>query len=222
MLRQYVIALIVLCGVTSVSAQEPVPNSGAAAKIDLQQVAPGDHWTYEVKDEIVGTILRTRTDMVTDVSKNEIAVRFDVADTGRSGNLIYDRSWNILREEPFKYSPNNGTGIQLPLTLGAQWKFAIDVTNSRNGLTFRRIGNSKVTAKESITTKAGTFETFVIETNYAGKNIQDPTLINESSDRTWFSLDVNHWVKRNIVRRQRGHVTENNTIELIDYGHKKQ
>lgn len=119
----------------------------------------GDHWTYEVKDEISGAIKFTRTDMVTDISNNEIAVRVDFADPGRTSNIIYDRSWNILRSDPFKYSPNDGTGVQLPLTTGSQWKFAIDVVNSRNGLTFRRVGNSRVTGQESITTKAGSFNT---------------------------------------------------------------
>ena len=164
----------------------------------------------------------TRTDLVTDVSNNKIAVRFDVAGTGRSGITAYDRSWNVLRDGVFKYSPNDGTGYQFPLTVGAQWKFAIDVTNSANGQTFRRTGTSRVTGQESVTTKAGTFQTFVIETNFIGKNVQDPTLINETSSHTWFSPDVNRWVKRSIVLRQRGNVVQNDTIELIDYGHKKQ
>ena len=128
----------------------------------------------------------------------------------------------MLRDDPFKYSPNDGTGVQLPLTTGAQWKFAIDVVNSRNGMTFRRTGNSRVTGQESITTKAGSFNAFVIETNYTGKNVQDPTLINQTSTRMWFDPGIDHWVKRNIVIRQRGHVVQSSTVELVDYGHKKQ
>jgi hypothetical protein len=196
-------------------AEEATSNPPAA-------VAVGDHWTYEVKDEISGALKLTQTDLVTDVSNNQITVRFDVANTTRSGIIVYDRSWNIVREGVFKYSPNNGTGYYFPLTVGAQWKFAVDVTNSSNGQTFRRTGNSRITGQESVTAKAGTFQTFIIETNYTGKNIQDPTLIYETTSHTWFSPDVNHWVKRNIVLRQRGNVVQNNTIELTDYGHKKQ
>jgi hypothetical protein len=221
MRRRPLVGLIFLLGVTPAFAEEPAPNPAVAATANPQQVAPGDHWTYEVKDEISGAIKWTRTDLVTDVSTNQITVRFDIAGTGRSGVIVYDRSWNIVRDGPFKYSPNDGTGDQFPLTPGAQWKFAIDVINSNNGLTFRRVGNSRVTGQESIKTGAGTFDAFVIETNYTGKNVQDPTLINETSGRTWFSPDVNHWVKRNIVLRRNGNVIENNTIELTDYGHKK-
>ncbi len=222
MLRRLLAGLIFLQCVTSAFAQNPVPNASATASPGVPKALVGDHWTYEVKDEISGAIKFTRTDMVTDISNNEIAVRVDFADAGRTSNIIYDRSWNILRSDPFKYSPNDGTGVQLPLTTGSQWKFAIDVVNSRNGLTFRRVGNSRVTGQESITTKAGSFNTFVIETNYTGKNVQDSTLVNQTSTRTWFDPDIDHWVKRNIVIRQRGHVVQNNTIEMIDYGRKKQ
>jgi hypothetical protein len=222
MRRRPLVGLIFLLGVTPALAEEPAPNPAAAATENLQQVAPGDHWTYAVKDEISGAVQWTRTDRVTDVSKSQITVRFDIANTSRSGVMVYDRSWNVVRDGPFRYLPNDGTGDQFPLTPGAQWKFAIDVINSSNGQTFRRVGNSRVTGQESIKTRAGTFDTFAIETNYTGKGVQDPTFINQASGHTWFSPDVNHWVKRSIVIRRNGNVIENNTIELTDYGHKKQ
>ena len=52
---------------------------------------------------------------------------------------------------------------------------------------------------ESITTKAGTFDTFFIETNFTGRNVQDSTLVNQNSWRTWFAPDIDHWVKRSLV-----------------------
>lgn len=222
MLYRIVVGLIFLLCVSSVFAEDSVPNPTAVANASMQEAVPGDQWTYEIRDEIAGTLKLTRTDMVTDVSKNEIAVRFEISDTGNSGNILYDRSWNIVGDGPFKYRPNDGTGFQLPLKLGAQWKFSIDVINSKNGQTFRRVGDSRVTGQENITTKAGTFKTFVIETNYTGKSAQDITLINQTSTRTWFSSDVNHWVRRTIVWRQRGHIVQSSLIELTDYGHKKQ
>ncbi len=222
MLRRLLAGLIFLQCVTSAFAQNSAPNASSTAGVSAPQALLGDHWTYEIKDEISGAIKFTRTDMVSDVSNSEITVRVDFANTGRSSNIFYDGSWNILHDGPFRYSPNDGTGFHLPLTVGAQWKFAADVINSSNGQTFRRTGNSRVTGQDKITTKAGTFDAFVIETDYVGKNVQDPTLINQTSARTWFSPDVNHWIRRNFVIRQRGHVVQNNTIELIDYGHKKQ
>jgi hypothetical protein len=222
MLRCLIAGVAAFLFATSAFAEEPASDAPAAANADVRLAAPGDHWTYEVKDEILGTVKLTRTDIVTEVSKSEIAVRFDVANTDRFGSILYDRSWNIVRDGDFRYTPNDGTGMQLPLKVGAQWKFAIEVLNSRNGQTFKRVGTSRVTGHDSITVKAGTFDAFIIETNFTGKNIQDPTLINETSTRTWFNPDVNHWVRRNIVWRQRGHVVRNSTLELIDYGHTGQ
>jgi hypothetical protein len=224
MLR-YVFAALLLFGcIAPVLAQAPNPSEAkpsAAAGVKMPDPMPGDHWTYQVKDEISGTVKATRTDMVTDVSKNEIAVRFDFAGAG-SQNVIYDRLWNIKRSGAFNYIPNDGGGIRDPLTVGAQWKFAADITNARNGQTFKRVGTSRVVRQESITTKAGTFDALVIETNFTGRYVQDPTLTNQDSWLTWYVPDIDHFVKRTMVVRQRGHVTSNNTVELTEYGRKKE
>lgn len=199
---------------TTHSQQAGTPTTTETAPANMQQPAPGDHWTYEVTDQISGALKLTRTDMITDVGKDEITIRYDVAGTGHAGSTIYDRSWDIVRNDPFKYTPNDGTGVRFPLTLGAQWKFATDVLNTRNGMTFRRVGTSKVVGRETVTTKAGTFDTFVIETDFTGRNVQDPTLVNQTSSRTWFDPDIDHWVKRSILLRQRGHVVSNDTVQL--------
>jgi hypothetical protein len=222
MRRRSFVGPIIFLGLITAFVAVSRPNFAALADESMQQVAAGDHWTYEVKDEISGSVKFTRTDLVTDVTQKDIAVRVDFANTGRTNNLLYDHSWNLLRSGFYKYSPDDGTGFKLPLTVGAQWKFSGDVLNSSNGRTFKRTVNSKVTSQESITTKAGTFETFIIETKFTGKPVQDITTLNETSVRTWFSPDINHWVKRSYAYRQNGHLMENNTFELTEYGRKKE
>jgi hypothetical protein len=224
MLR-YAFAALVLFGCsTPVLAQSPNSSEtkSGTAGVKIQDPAPGDHWTYEVRDEIAGTLKLTRTDTVTDVSKNEISMRIQVAGASSFGNIIYDPAWNIVSSGPFKYTPNDGTGIRRPLTVGAQWKFAGDVANGRYGTTFKRAGTSRVVRQESITTKAGTFDSFVIETNFTGRQVQDRTLVNETTLVTWFTPDIDHWVKRSTLLRRRGHVITNETFELTEYGRKKE
>lgn len=204
-------------GVASQPQQSGTAAAAQTAPANLPLPGPGERWTYDVTDDIAGKLQSTRTDMITEVSKDAITVGFNVAGTDRSGTIVYDRSWDIVRADPFKYTPNDGTGVRLPLTVGAQWKFAIDAANTRNGVTFRRTGNSKVVGQESITTKAGTFEAFVVETDFTGHNVQDPSLVNQTSWRTWFAPAVDHWVKRSIVARQRGHVVAKSTVELTKY-----
>lgn len=197
------------------------PAAAPPAQISMPEPQPGDHWTYEMKDQISGMVKRTQTDLVTDISKNTIGVRFDRAGTNSSGNAIYDLSWNIVRNAIFNYSPNDGTGIRSPLTVGAQWKFTSQYSNLRDGSTWRRSGTSRVTGRESVTTKAGTFDAFVIETNYVNKSTRMPAPPGQISERTWYSPDIDHWVKRTLILRRSGHVFQDNAIELIDYGRKK-
>ena len=229
MLRWLIVGALSLGGVSALAdsrgpirlAQNAPPGS-APAPVNMQETAPGDHWVYEVKDEISGTTKEPRKQMVTEVSKGEIAIHVEFGNSGRSNNLVFDRSWNMLRNNAYKFSPNDGSGVKLPLTLDAQWKFAVDEINFTSGGTWKRTGNSRVTGQETITTKAGQFDTFIIETNVTTRNVKDPTHISEISMRTWFNPDVNHWVKRTIITRQQGHVFGNETVVLVEYGRKQQ
>jgi hypothetical protein len=199
---------------TSVQAGKPVQVA------NMSEVAVGDHWTYEVRDEIAGKVIVTRKVIVTDISGNQVATRVDVVNGERSGSILYDKSWNILRSGANRYSPNDGTGVQSPLKLNAEWKVAADEINGSNGNTWKITVTSRVTGQESVTTKAGTFQTYTIETTQAVRNTKDPTGSSQFTIRTWFSPEINHWVKRNTIGRQRGLIVRNDTVELMEYGRK--
>jgi len=211
-------ATVLLLTITASAQNDPPP---AVAVPVANSAAPGDHWSYEVKDEISGEIKETRTFTVTDISKNEIAVRGDSNRRTDFSDVIYDQSWNVVRGPIFKFSPNDGSGIKIPLTLDSQWKSSINATNINNGQVWKRTNISKVTGQEKVTTKAGTFDAFVIETNTVIKNVVDPTLGQEVTFHTWYSPDVNHWIKRAFVVRQNGRVFQSETMELTAYGRKK-
>lgn len=187
----------------------------------MQPASVGDHWTYEIKDDISNTLKQTRTIVITDLSKGMIATRFDVLKTGKSGTTLYDPSWNVVTNDGWKYSPNDGTGVQLPLTPGSRWKISSDATNSANGTSWKRVGNSQVTGQEVVTTKAGKFDTTIVETNLSMQSTKDPSRKSETSIRTWFSTDIDHWVKRHTTVRENGRLFQNVTVELTEYGRKQ-
>ena len=228
MLRYAVLGLIGLV-TGSAWAQQPAPTEAPApaavqpskAVTRMEEPMVGDHWTYEVRDEIAGTITATRTNVVTEVTSKDITTRVDTVGRPEPGQIVYDRSWNVTLSGQWRYSPNDGSGIQMPLTLGKIWNFQANETNVSNGYIWNRSGKSKVVGQETVTTKAGTFDTFKIETLLSRKNVKDPTRKGEVTAVTWYAPAIDHWVKRTIVNRVDSHLLVNNTIELIEYGRKQ-
>jgi hypothetical protein len=236
MLRHAVLGLICLASGAALAQQAPPPDgapAGAAssspapasppkAVISMEEPLPGDHWTYEIRDEITGTISANRTNVVTEVTPKDISVRFKLEGTrNEEGFSVYDRSWNVIDSSPWKFSPNDGTGIRTPLTVGKTWTFQTNNINKTNGNVWKRLGVSKVASQETVVTKAGTFETFKIETTFSAQNVNVPALKNEVTSVTWYAPAVDHWVKRTFISRSEKHLRINNTLELTEYGRKQ-
>ncbi len=159
-------------------------------------------------------------DMVTEVTATEISVRFNIQGKPEGLN-VYDRSWNLKSAAPWKYQPHDGPGIQSPLNAGANWKSEGDDVNAGNGNIWKRSGRTKVVGQETVTTRAGTFETFKIETTFLRRPTNDPTRKMEITQQTWYAPSIDHWVKRAFTARGNNHLIANNTIELVEYGRKQ-
>jgi hypothetical protein len=119
------------------------------------------------------------------------------------------------------YRPHDGSGITSPLKVGANWSFAGEVIG-RDGNVGKQTGRSKVVGRETITTKAGTFDTFKIETVTSRYPVNDPTRKVEITQQTWYSPAIDHWVKRSQVSPVDRHLVANATSELVEYGRKQQ
>jgi hypothetical protein len=184
----------------------------------MEDVQVGDHWTYEFTDNISGDVKSISTNTVTDLTDSQIGLRTTWAGHSNSNSQTYDRSWNLLNSGVHRYSPNDGTGIQAPLTVGKTWSVKSTDINSTSGLIAKRTGTSKVTAQESVTTPAGTFDTLKIETSFQLQNTNNVTDKAQLVIQTWYAPAIDHWVKRNVTSRFHGRVTANNTVELVDYG----
>jgi hypothetical protein len=216
--------ILAMCLVaTSASAQQPPSATPETPKpvIPMEEPHPGDNWTYEIRDEITGKVTATRENVVTEVTPSEISVRFKILTTDKGGLAVYDHSWNTMREGTWRYSPHDGSGIQSPLEVGKTWPVKTNNINSANGSIWKRSGTSKVVGQESITTKAGTFDTFKIETTFTGTNVNNPTMKNEVTSLTWYAPAIDHWVRRTFVSRANKRLNIDNVIELTEYGRKQ-
>lgn len=223
MLR-YATVLAICLVASSARAQQaspsaPVqPSSGVVA---MEEPQPGDHWTYEIRDEITGKIGSTRENVVTEVTPKNVSVRYNMVGTSKEGFDVYDRSWNLVSAPNWRYLPYQGsTGINAPLEIGKSWSFRSNDINS-NGAVWKETGTSKVVGQEALTTKAGTFDTFKIETSLTIQNAKDVTKTNEVEFQTWYAPTIDHYVKRIIVSKVDKHLRRNDTLELVEYGRKQ-
>jgi hypothetical protein len=225
MLRRLLLATIGLLASASVSAQTPPsePSPPAATESPGEQETMedpqiGDHWTYEVRDDVSGDLKSTITFTITDMSPNEFGIRLAVVGKPDVGYQSYSRSWDLMNNGIWRFTPNDGAGIRAPLSVGKTWSFKGTDSNSSAGVSLKRSGTSKVTAKETITTRAGTFETFKIETSIETRNSNDPTKKYSSEQQTWFAPAINHWVKRSYVTRSERKIRDRSAVELVEYG----
>src|SRR6267142_3513487 len=174
-------------------AQTPEETDGA--------VRVGDRWVYDTKDEITGYPKDTYTEIVTEVSPKEIVTNWTFS--GKPGSLlvVYDQGWNRIDNMTWKFKPNDGQGVRLPLAVGKTWRVEFDARNTQTGANMRSSISSKVVAQEAVTTSAGTFDTFKIER--AGKEFRtaDPSTIFESQTVIWYAPKINHWVRRIFISK---------------------
>jgi hypothetical protein len=225
MLRCAFLAIIgLLATAGSMSAQTPIGEASPPAAETPNGIEPmeeaqtGDHWTYEFRDDITGDVKSTITNTVTDVSGSEIATEVAQLGTSNTGYQTFDRCWSLVNKNAWRFTPNDGTGIRPPLAVGKTWSFKSTDLNSTAGVSWKRSGTAKVVTQESITTRAGTFDTFKIETSFQIQNANDPTKKVQALQQSWYAPAINHWVKRSFVSRSEGRVRDKNTIELVEYG----
>jgi hypothetical protein len=194
----------------------------AQSVASTREPLPGDHWTIEKRDEIVGKVTLTRTTTLTDVTSTRIGARYKQEEgaSARSGDIAYDRSWNVVDDAPWRYSPHDGNGVQAPLAIGKTWKIQGDGVNSTSGAIVRFKSESKVVGQEAVTTQVGTFETFKIETFRTQWLVTDPIRVRETTFRTWYAPAIDRWVKRTAIVRVNKLVMTNDTTEMTAYGRK--
>lgn len=195
-------------------------HQAAAQTADVAGVLPGDRWTYEVTDEITGDVKETTTVNVVSVSDNEIVTRVTERGASRPIQVVYDRNWNRVDDDVWKYRPSDGSGIPTPLELGKEWRFDSKATQFHSGTAMRITGRAKVVAQEKITTEAGTFDTFKVESSSRQVNANDQTKDAKVSATLWYAPSINRWVRKTYKLQIEGRMRSSGTEELADYSRK--
>lgn len=230
MLRKFCILGVSLFAATAVVQAQQAPSGTAPANAPAEAKAPsdpsqamedpqpGDHWTYELRDDITGNVKSTLVHTVTDVTATDISVRMNVMGNPNTSYLTFDRAWNMTNSGTWRYTPGDGSGIKTPLAVGKTWPVKATEVRTSPSLTFKRSGSAKVVGQESLTTRAGTFDTFKIEASLEDQNSNDPTKKMKMTVQTWYAPAIDHWVKRIWENRQDGRLRDKSTMELVAYG----
>jgi hypothetical protein len=199
----------------------PSPATAQSTGDADNSVRVGDQWTYNTKDEIIGTVTRTYTATVSEINPKEIVTHLTFRGTNGTGLVVFDHQWNRTKNGTFEYKPNDGQGVRFPLGLGKEWKSEYFSTNTKSGVTMKASYLSKVTAQETVTTPAGTFDTFKIERQVKEFNTADPSRSTDRQVTVLYAPQINHWVRRTIVERVEKRVRSNEIDELIEFVQKR-
>jgi hypothetical protein len=134
--------------------------------------------------------------------------------------MVCDKNWNLIQSGAYKFHPNDGQGVPVPLQIGS--KLQVNVTfsvQSAAGWSKLRLHSveAEIVSAETISTKAGQFETYRLEitSKFRGSSTT-PLSVNELMTG-WFSPKVDHFVRAQIETRTDGHLTTKNSSELIEY-----
>ncbi|HKD27218.1 MAG TPA: hypothetical protein VKC66_15115 [Xanthobacteraceae bacterium] len=180
-------------------------------------VRVGDRWVYDTKDEITGFPKATYSHVVTEVSPKEIVVSLTFRGQNNSSLMVYDHNWNRIEQPNAKFRPNDGQGIRLPLAVGKEWRAEYEARATQTGATSKGSVVNKVVGQETVTTPAGTFDTFKIESRIQNINTADPSQSYQYENVMWFAPQLNHWVRRKLVTKIRNRTTQSTSEELTDF-----
>ena len=99
--------------------------------------------------------------------------------------------------------------------MGKEWRSNY-TTRSTQAANTKSTSLSKVVAQETVTTPAGTFETFKIDRQVKEYHTADPSRYQDIQMLMWFAPQINHWVRRTFIVKQEKRTVSGTTDELIN------
>jgi len=180
-----------------------------------EEVQVGDAWVYDSKDAITGLPVSTYTSLVAEVSPKEIVTNVIFKGNNNRGLVVFDHDWNRFMINNQKFNPNEGSGVRWPLAVGKEWRSNYTTSNTQTGVNTKSSLLAKVVAQETVTTPAGTFETFKIDRQVKEYNVADPSRYRDAEMVMWFAPQINHWVRRTFVVKQEKRTISSTSEELI-------
>lgn len=195
------------------------PNPPASIKIE---VARGDRWTYEVRDDITDELKTILDFAVTDVTDSEIdtRVRYTNAATNAETNgvQVFDPHWRLKDNGAATYRPALEDGdIPADIQVGKAWSYSFEMSRINPPGNFRFAGKAKVESWERVTVGNGlAYDAFKIVFTSAVTPVVNNRKWEERIE-LWYAPAANRYVKQIYESRQNGKLVEATIQTLRDY-----
>jgi len=204
-----IFALALFCWSACCTAQATEPDP----------IRVGDRWSYDLKDDLTGDLRHAVTVVVVEVTAKEITTRATIRGKELPQTMIFDHDWGRIDDGGWKLNPS-GLGIKMPLQVGKEWRSDANALHRQSGVAFRASSVAKVVKQEQVTTPAGTFDTYQVDTTTRLVNTRDQTKSSTWKFVYWYAPAVNRWVKRKAEQRYDGRLRDSHIEELTEYSRK--
>lgn len=194
-------------------------EKGVAQTVEAGALRVGDRWSYDIRDGATGDLRHAVTVVVVEISDKEITTRVSMKGKDRPNTVVYDLNWGAIDNGVWQYRPSE-IGIRSPLQIGKEWRSDASGKNLQTGVALRTSGVAKVVGQEQVTTAAGTFDTYRIETKTRQTQTRDQTKSATMTQVSWYAPAVNRWVKRTQEMRFDGRLRDSFTEELTEHSRK--
>lgn len=191
-------------------------SHGLAQTPDPEAIRVGDRWSYDVKDDVTGDLRVNATFVVAELTDKEITTRVSYRGKPVPQTIVFSRDWGRIDGGKWKHRPP-AIGITTPLEPKKEWRSDSNAENMQSGDIFRASGKAKVLGQEQVTTPAGTFDTFRIETVVRLVNTKDQTKSMVENSTIWYAPSINRWAKKKVELRADGRVRDSFSEELTEY-----
>ncbi len=203
--------LIALVAVPVVLASN-VYADDVPAKIQI-----GDQWTYDETNDITGAPNGRLLMTVTETGDKDFTVHIGSPNNNGGYLIIFDYDWNAKEQAQTKMTPHDGRGAPHDAKVGTSWNTNFTWKDMNKGGGGKGQATGKCVSDEKLEVQAGTFDTLKCVTVIKIKPPGGGPAVTETEITTWFAPQTLRWARRKFVTRERGHVSESRTHELIAY-----
>ena len=190
-------------------------NTWADAQVGQPDVHVGDIWKYRHIDGFTNETVWEYSQRVVIVNDHEIVTRLKHPNEKLTSLRYFTREWNGVDVEETKYDPFYPE-YKFPMSIGANWKLSCS-SSDIHGIAYSLFFNGKIVTLEKVTVPAGTFDAYRIENDIETRGAGINTLVIKSHIITWYSPEVQKFIRRESTTSSDGKVRKNSIDELVEY-----